>query len=47
TSIQKAKNDRFQVTSILEGVAREDLIWIMIPYEVQADVYANDILPRT
>lgn len=42
----KAKNAGFEVLSTAEATKKSDLIMILLPDELQADVYKNDIEPN-
>lgn len=41
----KAEKEGFTVTTVAEGVPEADLVMILLPDELQADVYTNDIEP--
>jgi len=43
--VKVAENDGFEVTTVSEAVKKADMIQILIPDEIQSDVYKNEIEP--
>lgn len=43
---EKAVNDKFKVFSISEASKKADIIMMLIPDEIQAEIFNNDILPN-
>ncbi|MBR9405589.1 ketol-acid reductoisomerase [Staphylococcus aureus] len=45
-SFDKAKEDRFDVFPVAEAVKQADVIMVLLPDEIQGDVYKNEIEPN-
>ncbi|MBL8548919.1 MAG: ketol-acid reductoisomerase [Hyphomonadaceae bacterium] len=45
TSAKKAKAEKLEVMSVKDAAAKADVIMVLAPDEVQAEIYANEIAP--
>src|SRR6185295_19133673 len=45
-SVAKAKNDKFEVMTPAEAAKWADIVMVLTPDELQAEIYANEIAPH-